>query len=47
VSAECACTGAGRNLRPCLEHFATLPPDQRNRILLRLGLINPRSTKRS
>ncbi|MFG2638860.1 hypothetical protein ACGFX8_34865 [Streptomyces sp. NPDC048362] len=47
VSAQpvCRCVGSGRNYRPCLFHFDGLPPAERARALLRLGVSNPRPTR--
>ncbi|WP_405591278.1 hypothetical protein [Streptomyces sp. NBC_01092] len=43
----CACAGSGRNLRPCLEHFAALSAAEQIRVLTRLGVSNPRPARRS
>lgn len=47
MSTPCACTGEGRSLRPCLAHYAALPPAERIRVLHRLHIYNPQSSRRS
>ncbi|MFF0094188.1 hypothetical protein OG252_07545 [Streptomyces sp. NBC_01352] len=44
---KCACTGQGRNFRPCLAHYIELPPLTKRHVLARLGINNPRPVRRT